>query len=109
MSILDYASSPPTLRLYVEDLGGGNHAEIFSSKSAWVWPVGWHQGKLGYTYQDQAMDPAAAHAMCDASDPVHAFACDAVLWGPLAGDARLIAALREARERVNIFMKESPP
>ena len=69
----------------------------------------WHQGKLGYTYQDQAMDPAAAHAMCDASDPVHAFACDAVLWGPLAGDARLIAALREARERVNIFMKESPP
>lgn len=46
VSILDYASSPPTLRLYVEDLGGGNHAEIFSSKSAWVWPVGWHQGKL---------------------------------------------------------------
>jgi hypothetical protein len=46
VSIIDYASSPPTLRLYVEDLGGGNHAEIFASKSAWVWPVGWHQGKL---------------------------------------------------------------
>ncbi len=46
VSVLDYASSPPTLRLYVEDLGGGNHAEIFSSRSAWVWPVGWHQGKL---------------------------------------------------------------
>jgi hypothetical protein len=46
VSVVDYASSPPTLRLYVEDLAGGNHAEIFSSASAYVWPVGWHQGKL---------------------------------------------------------------
>jgi hypothetical protein len=46
VSLLDYAASPPTLRLYVEDLGGGNHAEIFSSRSAFVWPVGWHAGKL---------------------------------------------------------------
>lgn len=46
VSLLDYAASPPTLRLYVEDLGGGNHAEIFSSRTAFVWPVGWHGGKL---------------------------------------------------------------
>ncbi len=46
VSLLDYTASPPTLRLYVEDLGDGNHAEIFSSRSAFVWPVGWHAGKL---------------------------------------------------------------
>lgn len=46
VSVLDYATSPPTLHLYAEDLGGANHAEIFSSKTAWVWPVGWHQGRL---------------------------------------------------------------
>jgi len=35
------------VRLYVEDLvGGGNHIELFSSNSLWVWPVGWHDGKL---------------------------------------------------------------
>jgi len=44
--VLDYATSPPTLHLYVEDLVGANHAEIFSSKSAWAWPVGWRQGRL---------------------------------------------------------------
>ena len=38
---------PTSVRLYVEDLaGGGNHVEIFSSTSLWVWPVGWHDGKL---------------------------------------------------------------
>ena len=46
VSVLDYATSPPTLHLFVEDLGGGNHAEIFTSKSVWVWPVGWRQGRL---------------------------------------------------------------
>ncbi|HKV32150.1 MAG TPA: hypothetical protein VJT14_14175 [Candidatus Dormibacteraeota bacterium] len=47
VSLLDYALSPPAVRLYVEDLqGGGNHAEIFSSQKAWVWPIGWRQGKL---------------------------------------------------------------
>ncbi len=46
VSVLDYASSPPTVRLYVEDLAGGNHVELFSSRSSYVWPVGWHQGKL---------------------------------------------------------------
>jgi len=47
VSLVDYAVSPPALHLYVEDLhGGANHAEIFSSQKAWVWPVGWHGGKL---------------------------------------------------------------
>jgi len=47
VSLLDYAVSPPALRLYIEDLRGGtNHAEIFSSRNSWVWPLGWHAGKL---------------------------------------------------------------
>jgi len=47
VSLLNYAVSPPSLRLYVQDLhGGANHVEIFSSQHAWVWPVGWHAGKL---------------------------------------------------------------
>ncbi|NBW49037.1 MAG: mannitol dehydrogenase family protein, partial [Betaproteobacteria bacterium] len=42
----------------------------------------WHRGEIAYTYQDQAMDPAAAHAICESADPVAAFAADTVLWGP---------------------------
>ena len=30
----------------------------------------WHKGEIAYTYQDQAMDPAAAHAICESADPV---------------------------------------
>ena len=63
----------------------------------------WHAGKIPYTYQDQAMDPASAHAMCQAPDPVAAFAADNVLWGDLASDARLLAALRLASKRVDNF------
>lgn len=66
----------------------------------------WHAGQIPYTYQDQAMDPAVAHAMCEAADPVAAFCADAPLWGPLAGDERLVAAVRRASERVTRFVKE---
>jgi D-arabinitol 4-dehydrogenase len=65
----------------------------------------WHAGNIPYTYQDQAMDPASAHAICQASDPVVAFATDAVLWGDLAADPRLIAALRLAYQRVEKFIQ----
>ena len=63
----------------------------------------WHQGLIPYTYQDQAMDPAVGHAMCEAADPVAAFAADTTLWGELASDPRLIHALRDAYERVCAF------
>lgn len=66
----------------------------------------WHQGRIPYVYQDQAMDPAQAHAICEAADPVAAFAAHPTLWGELAGDARLVAALREARQRVTQFTEE---
>lgn len=68
----------------------------------------WHQGRIPYTYQDQAMDPAAAHAICSAADPVAAFCADAVLWGDLAADARLVDALRLVSARVERFVAEHP-
>ena len=64
----------------------------------------WHAGKIPYTYQDQAMDPAVAHAMCEANDPVAAFCADVPLWGDLAGDPRLVDAIRRAGERVVRFV-----
>jgi D-arabinitol 4-dehydrogenase len=64
----------------------------------------WHAGLLPYAYEDQVMDPALAHAMCGAADPVAAFCADASLWGLLAGDARLVDAVRRASERVAAFI-----
>ena len=65
----------------------------------------WHRGGLPYAYQDQAMDPAAAHAICAAADPVAAFCADQPLWGELAGDPRLVDALRQASLRVAAFVQ----
>ena len=64
----------------------------------------WHRGALPYAYQDQGMDPAAAHALCEAADPVAAFCADTALWGELAGDTRLVDAVRRAVERVDAFV-----
>lgn len=64
----------------------------------------WYTGQIPYTYQDQAMKPEAAHAMCDAADPVQAFCADTTLWGELAGDKRLVDAVRRARDRVSRFV-----
>jgi D-arabinitol 4-dehydrogenase len=66
----------------------------------------WHAGQIPYTYQDQAMDPAVAHAICEAADPVAAYAADTTLWGEMASDPRLVAALRIAFARVQAFMAQ---
>jgi D-arabinitol 4-dehydrogenase len=66
----------------------------------------WHRGQIAYTYQDQAMDVAAAHAICDAADPVAAFCADSVLWGPTANDPKLVDTLHVAGARVAHFVKE---
>lgn len=66
----------------------------------------WHAGQIHYSYQDQAMDPAVAHAICDAADPVAAFCADGPLWGKLANDPRLVAALRGAFGRVQQFIQD---
>ena len=66
--------------------------------------VRWHRGELAYTYQDGVMDPAVAHAFFAAPDPLAAFCRDPLLWGPLAGDAALEAAIRAADVRVRAFI-----
>ena len=65
----------------------------------------WHRGVLPYTYQDQGMDEAAAHAICDAPDPVSALCAEPSLWGAQAGDARLVEAVRRASRRVTTFIE----
>ena len=69
----------------------------------------WHRGELPYAYQDQGMDEAAAHAICDAADPVAALAGNRTLWGDTAGEPRLVEALRKADARVQAFIKERKP
>jgi D-arabinitol 4-dehydrogenase len=69
----------------------------------------WHRGEIDYTYQDQAMDPVAAHAVCEAADPVAEFCGQKVLWGDLTNDPRLVAALRTAYNRVTSFVKDHRP
>ena len=60
----------------------------------------WHHGRLSYEYHDQGMDPQQAHAMIEADDPVAAFCADRSLWDELAGDPRLVEAIRRAVARV---------
>lgn len=69
----------------------------------------WHKGQIPYTYQDQAMDPTVAHAICDAADPVAAYAADATLWGEMASQPQLVEALRKAYARVKAFVAERAP
>lgn len=64
----------------------------------------WHRGQIGYIYHDQAMDPVVARALCEAGDPVAAFCADGMLWGPIAGNGQLVAAVRTASERVARFI-----
>ena len=66
----------------------------------------WHRGLIPYTYQDQAMDPAEGHAICEAADPVAALCANKVLWGPLAGDARVVDAVRRAADHVDALALE---
>ena len=65
----------------------------------------WHRGELSYAYQDGVMDPQAAHAFFSAADPLGAFCRDPMLWGPLAGNSVLEAAIRQADGRVQSFLK----
>jgi D-arabinitol 4-dehydrogenase len=57
----------------------------------------WHQGRLPFQYQDQAMVPERAHAICDAVDPLAEFVADKSLWSELAGSPALKDAIAAAR------------
>ena len=65
----------------------------------------WHRNELVQAYQDGVMDPAVAHAFFDQADPLAAFCRDPLLWGPLAGHATLVAAIRAAEQRVQDLLK----
>ena len=52
------------------------------------------------------MDPAVAHAICEAADPVAAYAADTTLWGEMASHPQLLDALRKAYARVLAFVAE---
>ncbi len=64
----------------------------------------WHERRLPYDYQDGVMVDATAHGYFEAPDPVAAFCADPLLWGALAGDARLVDAVRAASARVETFL-----
>jgi D-arabinitol 4-dehydrogenase len=51
------------------------------------------------------MDEAAAHAICEAADPIAAVCADRTLWADAAGDARLVEAMRKANARVQAFIQ----
>ncbi len=56
----------------------------------------WAAGALPFAYQDQALDAAAMRAILADADPVAAFCRETRLWGRLAADGRLEAAIRDA-------------
>lgn len=60
----------------------------------------WRVGALPFPYEDQAMDPAVAEAICDAPDLVAALCSQRALWGPRADDPRFVAAVRRGVGRV---------
>ncbi len=66
----------------------------------------WHRGALPFEYQDQGMDAASAHAIFTSADPMDAFVRDPILWGPLAGEPRLVSALTAAHAQVLQFLKD---
>ncbi len=67
----------------------------------------WHTGRLPFAYQDQAMVPERAHAMCEAADPLAAFVADASLWGDLAGHAALRDAVAAAQVELRVLLGDA--
>lgn len=62
-------------------------------------------GHVPYRYEDQLMEPGTAEAILDSDDPVQALCNDRLLFNDLAGDTRLIEAVRDAYARVQGFSK----
>ncbi|WP_020395722.1 D-arabinitol 4-dehydrogenase [Thiolinea disciformis] len=62
------------------------------------------RGEISFQYEDQAMPTAVAQAICSAADPIATFANERLLFGTVAGDERLVAALQKATQRIHDFM-----
>ncbi len=96
----------PTLRECMAR-GAPMHSTALLPALFFVYLGRWHRGELAYAYQDGVMEPAAAHAFFAAPDPLVAFCADPLLWGPLAGNAVLTAAIRQGVGTVHRFIKEN--
>jgi hypothetical protein len=46
VSVFDFSKRPIGVRLYVENIDGSSHVDLFASTTDYVWPVGWHAKKL---------------------------------------------------------------
>lgn len=46
VSVMDYSQTPPRLTLYVSDLRGAGRHVLLDSTGIYVWPVGWHEGRI---------------------------------------------------------------
>ena len=93
----------PTLRERI-DAGASIAATAMLPALFYAFLQRWQRGTLPFAYQDQGMDEASAHTMLSAADPLGAFCRDPILWGPLAGNPDLEAAIRAAEVRVNAFV-----
>lgn len=93
----------PTLR---EALAAGRSIEAVALLPALflVFLQRQQRGEIPFKYEDQAMNPATAQAICQSSDPIATFAGERVLFGSIAGDERLIQALRQATDRISTFL-----
>lgn len=60
----------------------------------------WRMDALPYAYQDQAMDPVLARAICDAPDPVGQLCGQSSLWGARAGHPIFVEAVHRAWARL---------
>jgi len=60
-------------------------------------------GEVPYRYEDQLMEPGSSEAILDGADPVSALCEDRLLFNDLAGDPRLVEAVRTAYDRVQAF------
>lgn len=60
----------------------------------------WNEGRIPFEYQDAAMDPATTKAFFGSADPLKAFCDDRTLWGPLAGNEQVRAAIARGLDKV---------
>lgn len=63
----------------------------------------WQAGGLNFAHHDSGMTVQQARAICAAPDSTQAFCGDHALWGSLAGNSTLAAAIRQAGQRVRDF------
>lgn len=78
VSVITYNGSSASMDLYVEDVTGANHHDLFRSTSVFEWPVAWHSGDIvlavgpAFTTQGLNVNPYAAQSyhVVDASTAV---------------------------------------